>query len=140
MFTLKSAVESTDPSWENIGAAIWSSIELNVAIIASCLPTLRPLLAKLLPGAGLSSARNDRSTYMRYGSASAAQRTRDNNTNKKRVTRSISTEELALKEMAPSPGESIPSAYTQISTSRQHDIDWSDKSRIMVTTETSIKR
>lgn len=75
LFTLYSGVFSTDPTWENIGAAIWSIVELTAAIIASCLPTLRPLLARLLPGIGLTSARHDykrshstRSTYLRQGS------------------------------------------------------------------------
>ena len=69
---LPGAVISQDPSWDNIGVAIWSCIELNVSIIASTLPTLRPLIARLLPGIGLSSAHNDRTAYLRYGSASAA--------------------------------------------------------------------
>ncbi|EFQ31495.1 hypothetical protein CGRA01v4_11092 [Colletotrichum graminicola] len=57
MFTLRTAVFSDDPTWDNIGAAIWSVIELNTSIIAASLPTIRPLLAKWLPRAGLSSAR-----------------------------------------------------------------------------------
>lgn len=105
IFTLKAGVISQDPSWDNVGVAIWSCIELNVSIIASTLPVLRPLIARLLPGIGLSSARNDRTTYLRYGSDSAAIRggagkstTTGNRSNK---MRSISTEELALKEMGP---------------------------------------
>ncbi|KAK2026103.1 hypothetical protein LX32DRAFT_522828, partial [Colletotrichum zoysiae] len=58
MFTLRTAVFSNDPPWDNIGAAIWSVIELDTSIIAASLPTIRPLLAKWLPRAGLSSARN----------------------------------------------------------------------------------
>ncbi|KAH7132712.1 hypothetical protein EDB81DRAFT_805573 [Dactylonectria macrodidyma] len=30
-------------------AAIWSFIELNIAIIATCLPTLRPIFSKVMP-------------------------------------------------------------------------------------------
>ncbi|KAK1589935.1 uncharacterized protein LY79DRAFT_650259 [Colletotrichum navitas] len=63
MFTLRTAVTSDDPPWENIGAAIWSVIELNTSIIAASLPTIRPLLAKWLPRAGLSSARNESGDY-----------------------------------------------------------------------------
>ena len=33
----------------NDGAAIWSSIEANVAIICSCLPPLRPLITRIIP-------------------------------------------------------------------------------------------
>ncbi|RXG49617.1 hypothetical protein VDGE_30114 [Verticillium dahliae] len=45
IFTLRAGVISTDASWDNISVAIWSCLELNVAIIASSLPTLRPLIA-----------------------------------------------------------------------------------------------
>ncbi|KAK2008250.1 hypothetical protein LZ32DRAFT_631731 [Colletotrichum eremochloae] len=71
MFTLREAVYSDDPPWENIGAAIWSVIELNTSIIAASLPTIRPLLAKWMPHAGLSSARNKLSDYHPYGPASS---------------------------------------------------------------------
>ncbi|KAK1982260.1 hypothetical protein LZ30DRAFT_53174 [Colletotrichum cereale] len=66
MFTLRTAVYSDDAPWENIGAAIWSAIELNTSIIAASLPTIRPLLAKWLPRAGLSSAHNKSSDYHPY--------------------------------------------------------------------------
>jgi hypothetical protein len=117
MFTLKAGVISTDPSWENIGAAIWSGVELNVSIIASTLPTLRPLLARILPGIGLSSTRNEqRTTYLRYGSESAAIRAgalRSVESSSRKTTNkmpaSISTEELALGDMRPGPGGSSAS-------------------------------
>jgi hypothetical protein len=104
MFTLKAGVISQDPSWENISAAIWSCIELNVCIIASCLPTLRPLIARLLPGIGLSSAGNERTAYLRYGSESAAIRAGAYTTSGRRKNtqaESISTEELALQTVKP---------------------------------------
>ncbi|KAM3418279.1 hypothetical protein BST61_g4280 [Cercospora zeina] len=37
-----------DVSWENPLAAIWSTVEMNTAIIASCLPTIRQLFPALL--------------------------------------------------------------------------------------------
>lgn len=37
---------STDPTWDNVGAATWSSLEVNVGIICSSLPILRPLVTK----------------------------------------------------------------------------------------------
>ena len=40
----------------NEGAAIWSSIEANVAIICSCLPPLRALIARVLPTSLRSSS------------------------------------------------------------------------------------
>ena len=119
MFTLRAGVVSSDPSWENIGAAIWSSIELNVSIIASALPTLRPLIARVFPGIGLSSARAERTTYMRYGSESAAIRAGAFNKSvdsrkHHKTTQSISTEELALQDVVGgggSPTGSTTAAY-----------------------------
>lgn len=109
MFTLRAGVISQDPSWENIGAAIWSCIELNVSIIASTLPTLRPLIARLFPGIGLSSANKSHTTYLRYGSASGPMRggTFKSEDRRNHKTQSISTEELALEERRPSPAGSI---------------------------------
>lgn len=63
MFTLEGAAGSLDPTWDNIGAAIWSLVELGVSIIASSLPTLRPLLSRLLPGLGLSTGGGHRTSY-----------------------------------------------------------------------------
>jgi hypothetical protein len=40
---------ATDITWDNVGAATWSSIELNIGIICACLPTLRPLLIRVFP-------------------------------------------------------------------------------------------
>lgn len=34
---------------DNVGAATWSSIECNTGIICACLPTLRPLISRILP-------------------------------------------------------------------------------------------
>ncbi|OAG12116.1 uncharacterized protein CC84DRAFT_1080938 [Paraphaeosphaeria sporulosa] len=41
---------SPDPTYNNPPAATWSSIETNVGIICSCLPCLRPLVTRYLPG------------------------------------------------------------------------------------------
>ncbi|KAF3388811.1 hypothetical protein F1880_003651 [Penicillium rolfsii] len=40
---------STDPTYDNVGAAEWSAIECNVAIICASLPSTRAFLSKLLP-------------------------------------------------------------------------------------------
>ncbi|KAL8382303.1 hypothetical protein RB595_006207 [Gaeumannomyces hyphopodioides] len=76
MFTLEGAAGSLDPTWDNISAAIWSLVELGVSIIVSSLPTLRPLLSRLLPGLGFStnSDRRDRSSYyMRHDGGGSAE-------------------------------------------------------------------
>lgn len=66
MCTLREAVYSDDPPWNGAGAAIWSVIELNCAIICASLPTLRPLIAKVVPG--MSSNNSNYASYERYGS------------------------------------------------------------------------
>lgn len=40
---------STDQTWDNIMPVIWSLIEVSIAIICACLPSLRALLAYHLP-------------------------------------------------------------------------------------------
>lgn len=55
LHSLVAISNSTDPTYDNPPAATWSSIETNVGIICSCLPCLRPLFARFLPGL-LSSA------------------------------------------------------------------------------------
>lgn len=53
--TLYSAVSLNDPSWYGTGAAIWSMVEVNCAILCSCLPTIRYFLAIVFPCLGLRS-------------------------------------------------------------------------------------
>lgn len=38
-----------DITWDNVGAATWSSVEVDIAIICACLPTLKPLLKMISP-------------------------------------------------------------------------------------------
>ncbi|KAJ5773208.1 hypothetical protein N7457_008104 [Penicillium paradoxum] len=40
---------SNDPTYDNVGAAAWSAVECNVAIICACLPGTRAFLSKFLP-------------------------------------------------------------------------------------------
>lgn len=40
---------STDPTWDAATVAIWTCIELNIAIICACCMTLRPLVARVFP-------------------------------------------------------------------------------------------
>jgi hypothetical protein len=41
--------KSNDPTHDNVGAAMWSSIELNTAIMCGSLATLRPLVDRIAP-------------------------------------------------------------------------------------------
>ncbi|CAK7213596.1 hypothetical protein SBRCBS47491_001859 [Sporothrix bragantina] len=47
--TLDAAATSADTTWDNTGAALWSYLELTVAIMAACLPTLRPFVTRFFP-------------------------------------------------------------------------------------------
>ncbi|KAF4993964.1 hypothetical protein FGRMN_6095 [Fusarium graminum] len=47
--TLKTAASTNDPNWNNVDAASWSFIEVSMAIVTACLPTLRPIFSKLMP-------------------------------------------------------------------------------------------
>ncbi|KAM5377930.1 hypothetical protein ACJZ2D_004834 [Fusarium nematophilum] len=47
--TLKAAGATDDPNWDNVGAATWSFLEVCTAVIAACLPTLRPIFSKIMP-------------------------------------------------------------------------------------------
>ncbi|KAF2689367.1 hypothetical protein K458DRAFT_462316 [Lentithecium fluviatile CBS 122367] len=47
--TLNKGINTTDPFWDNSPAAYWSVIELNCGILCACLPTLRPLIQKIVP-------------------------------------------------------------------------------------------
>jgi hypothetical protein len=40
---------SADPTWDNVIPIVWSLIEINVAIICACLPSIRALLSGWLP-------------------------------------------------------------------------------------------
>ncbi|KAJ0325535.1 hypothetical protein COL5a_007344 [Colletotrichum fioriniae] len=142
MFTLRTAVSSNDPPWENIGAAIWSAIELNTSIICASLPTIRPLLSKWLPGAGLSSAHNKTSAYNRYGSSSGMGRGTFKEL--KSGQREVSTEELVLNDMNANQSGSLPSVYAHVTADPEmghRDLrdKGSHQNQIMVTTETMIK-
>ncbi|KAK4238278.1 hypothetical protein C8A03DRAFT_43972 [Achaetomium macrosporum] len=47
--TLREAAETTDMTWHNVNAAIFSFLELSVGVITVCLPTLRPVLRRVCP-------------------------------------------------------------------------------------------
>ncbi|KJR90040.1 uncharacterized protein SPSK_06295 [Sporothrix schenckii 1099-18] len=57
--TLDAAATSSDTTWDNTGAALWSYLELTVAIIAACLPTLRPFVSRFFPRLISSGGSND---------------------------------------------------------------------------------
>lgn len=45
--TLRAASKATDPTWDNVAAALWTLAEFNAGILCSSLPVLRPLFFKV---------------------------------------------------------------------------------------------
>lgn len=78
--TLETAASTTDSNWENVDAAIWSFLEVTIAITSACLPTLRPLLSKFMPrvfGSSLTGSHGP-SSYIRassYGMGTMSKKT-----------------------------------------------------------------
>jgi len=60
LFTLHSAVNGTDPTWDNVPSAYWSVVELNCGIMCASLPALRPFL-RHFNVSGLVTSRRSRS-------------------------------------------------------------------------------
>ena len=58
LHSLYIASVSTDITYDNVGAATWSAIELNVGIMCSCVPAMRPVINLIFPRL-LSSTRRD---------------------------------------------------------------------------------
>lgn len=58
---------STDLTYDNVGAATWSAVELNVGIICACLPMMKPLLVRLFPRLLASTSLNSRPENAYYG-------------------------------------------------------------------------
>lgn len=58
---------SKDLTYDNVGAATWSAVELNVAIICACLPMMKPLLVRMFPRLLSSSTPMSRPENAYYG-------------------------------------------------------------------------
>ena len=54
MLRLKSLIKfanSTNPTWDQLDVVYWSTTEVNVGMMCTCLPTLRLILVRLFPKA-----------------------------------------------------------------------------------------
>lgn len=93
------ASDSTDPTWDNIGIANWSCIELNVAIICPCLTTLKPLLSHFFPRI-FSSRSASSNVYDNYGEGVDAE-------SNKAISKSSSATDSRQKSSKPDYGIEI---------------------------------
>ena len=64
LHSLQVSTTSKDPTYDNAPVATFSMVELNVALISACLPTLRPLLAGWINGLNGSSGGHGSSSRM----------------------------------------------------------------------------
>jgi hypothetical protein len=46
---------SSNATWDNFPVSLWSTVEINVGIMCTCMPTLRLILVRLFPALGGSS-------------------------------------------------------------------------------------
>lgn len=48
--------KSSNPTWDNFPVSLWSTVEINVGIICTCMPTLRLMLVRAFPALGAGSS------------------------------------------------------------------------------------
>ncbi|KAM0258924.1 hypothetical protein ACHAQJ_003580 [Trichoderma viride] len=56
---------STNPTFDQVDVSIWSTVEINIGIICTCMPSLRLFLVRLFPILGDST--HNKSSYQQYG-------------------------------------------------------------------------
>ncbi|EAU33640.1 conserved hypothetical protein [Aspergillus terreus NIH2624] len=89
---------STDPTYDNPGAATWSAVECNVAIICACLPGTRALISRLLPRF-LSTRSGNYNTYNYHTKSNNPARSRSthNLTNHFQTSASVAAPDYTMK-------------------------------------------
>jgi len=123
--SLISIANSSDPTYDNTPAATWSSAELNVGIICSSLPTLRPLISRYLPSlfsAAGSQRLPDQERYYGGNRPSAYQ-----------LSKITATRTTAAKEVA-----AAGNAIGVVTVVEQHFENGSDKARGQESTDSLV--
>ena len=59
-----------DPTWSFVSINTWTMVELGIAIVSACLPTLRPLFSRTLKKLGSNSEQGGATTAMQQSSPS----------------------------------------------------------------------
>lgn len=62
--------DSPDFAWNASLSLMWSAVEVNVGMICACIPTLKPLIIKILPAAIVDPNGNSNSELSTYGTNS----------------------------------------------------------------------
>lgn len=59
--------KSSNATWDNFPVSLWSTVEINVGIICTCMPTLRLMLVRAFPALGAGSSYGRRTYYHSEG-------------------------------------------------------------------------
>ncbi|CZR68873.1 related to integral membrane protein PTH11 [Phialocephala subalpina] len=59
---------SQNPTWDNVPVGYWSTMEINVGIICSCMPSIRLLLIRAFPKVMSTTKENSKYSYDQSGS------------------------------------------------------------------------
>ncbi|KAH7179952.1 uncharacterized protein B0J16DRAFT_291611, partial [Fusarium flagelliforme] len=124
--TLKMAAETKDPNWDNVDAAIWSFLEITIAIITACLPTLKPLFSKLMPKIFASSY--GQSNAQSYGESPKSLQLRSRSTKKTGGRSRVTDDTTTLK----GDGAPISTHRSGISVSIRAECDGSGDEETLV--------
>ncbi|KAK4129174.1 hypothetical protein N657DRAFT_652645 [Parathielavia appendiculata] len=80
---------SEDVTWDNVASSCWSISEICSGITCACLPTLRPLLSKIIPSMRSQSDRNDNKYYRRSSGRDISNASRLKSTDENASSRGI---------------------------------------------------
>ncbi|EAQ89514.1 hypothetical protein CHGG_06133 [Chaetomium globosum CBS 148.51] len=58
LHALVTFAQSSNATWDNFPVSLWSTVEINVGIMCTCMPTLRLLLVRLFPALGGTTSRS----------------------------------------------------------------------------------
>ncbi|KAK0609296.1 hypothetical protein DIS24_g12343 [Lasiodiplodia hormozganensis] len=65
--SLYAVADSVDQSYDNVDAAVWSNVEINVAIMCASLPTFKALIKRIFPHLLSTDPASSRSPAGKYG-------------------------------------------------------------------------
>lgn len=99
-----------NPTWDQINIIIWSNIEINVAMICICMPTMRVVLARLFP--------HVRDTFHRITSQNTQTFTysshRSGTDDTKSANEDIRTQTVELQHAHNKDGEIVPTNGSEV--------------------------
>ncbi|KAI9039622.1 uncharacterized protein KD926_009214 [Aspergillus affinis] len=98
---IKGLADKADPTYGTVPLVIWTNVEANVVVIASCIPTLQPLLELLLGKRKLTSNGKSNSRHKYYQQSSqqgneASQSNHNSNSNSRRSRHALHKQDYTL--------------------------------------------